>query len=342
MRRLLIFVVHLAVLLHTACADEYVERPAQLGPVKAVIRLEPAEPVIGDPVTLTIRVTADSGVELLMPEFGEALDRFTVLDFVPRQTIDDHGRTVATQTYRLQPPLSGIQVIRPILIEFVDRRTGERPAPPGQDAYELLTERVEFEVKSVLSSGVEAEIRPPLGPLNSRADGKSNVWMARVFVCTLLAVLTPLAILGLLAWRRRARRRSAYEIARIRLERLLANPHLDAEHVGKFFVQLSGIVRRYLEDRFELRAPELTTEEFLASVGEGPVLSLEHQRLLREFLRQADLVKFAGLVPDEHDIQRSVDAARQFLEETRENAPMLDVEADVEPAEEKKVRETVS
>jgi hypothetical protein len=84
-----------------------------------------------------------------------------------------------------------------------------------------------------------------------------------------------------------------------------------------------------LEDRFELRAPELTTEEFLASVGESPDLSRDHQNLLREFLRQADLVKFAGVQPSSQDIQRSVDAARRFLEETRENAPLIEEEATI-------------
>ena len=54
-------------------------------------------------------------------------------------------------------------------------------------------------------------------------------------------------------------------------------------------------MRRYLEDRFELRAPELTTEEFLDVAGSANRLSHDHQSLLRDFLRQADLVKFAGV-----------------------------------------------
>ena len=42
-----------------------------------------------------------------------------------------------------------------------------------------------------------------------------------------------------------------------------------------------------LEDRYAVRAPELTTEEFLASVTGSPILSMEHQRLLQAFLKQA-------------------------------------------------------
>jgi hypothetical protein len=85
-----------------------------------------------------------------------------------------------------------------------------------------------------------------------------------------------------------------------------------------------------VEDRFELRAPELTTEEFLNSVGQSPDFSRDHQQLLREFLRQADLVKFAGVRPAEDDIQRSIDSARRFIEETRENAPLIEVDEDSE------------
>jgi hypothetical protein len=143
----------------------------------------------------------------------------------------------------------------------------------------------------------------------------------------LLAAAAPFGVRAFLAWRRRARRRTAYDIARSQLDRLLTKPRPSAEEVDAFYVELSGIVRRYLEDRFELRAPELTTEEFMASVRQSPDLSRDHQALLREFLRQADLVKFAGVQPSSEDIEGSISAARRFLEETRENAPLIEVEA---------------
>ena len=117
-----------------------------------------------------------------------------------------------------------------------------------------------------------------------------------------------------LAWRREARRQSAYEVARRRLDQLLARPRPSGDAVDAFYVELSGIVRGYLENRFELRAPELTTEEFLASAGASPDLTAAHQTLLREFLRQADLVKFARARPSGADIEQSLDAAGSFLD----------------------------
>lgn len=311
-------------------AEEAIEQKIESGPVKAVVQLQPKEPLIGDTVTLTITVTAEKDVELLLPEFGEALERFSIVDFAPRQSIDDEGRTVAIQTYRLQPPSSGKQTVPPILIEYVDRRPDEREAPDGFDAYELLTERIEFEVQSVIPKDAKADLKPPLGELGPRQTPPAPRWPWVVVGLILLAAASPFAVRAYLSWRRKARQRSAYEIARARLQRLLDSPRPTAEQIDAFYVELSGIVRRYLEDRFDLRAPELTTEEFLASVGESPDLSRDHQTLLREFLRQADLVKFAGVQPSDDDIERSIEAAWWFLEETRENAPMLDVTDEAE------------
>lgn len=311
-------------------AEEAIEKHFESGPVKATVRLEPEKPLVGDTVTLTITVTAEKDVELLMPEFGEALERFSIVDFAPRQSIDDEGRTVAVQTYRLQPPASGRQTIPPILIEYVDRRPGQREAPQGYDAYELLTERLDFEVQSVIPKDAEADLKPPLGKLGPREAPPAPRWPWVVAGLVVLAAACPFAVRAYFAWRRKARQRSAYEIARARLQRLLDAPQPTAEQIDAFYVELSGIVRKYLEDRFELRAPELTTEEFLASVGESPELTPEHQALLREFLRQADLVKFAGVQPSDEDIERSIEAAWWFLEETRENAPMLDVNDEME------------
>ncbi len=300
------------------------EKTFTSGPVTATVKLEPVKPLIGDPVTLTVTAVAEKGVELLMPEFGEALERFSIIDFVPRESIDDQGRTVAVQRYRLQPPASGAQAIPPILLEYIDRREGQRPAPEGLDAYELLTERLEFEVQSVIPQNAQADLKPPLGRLAPLQPPPRAKWPWGIATLVVLALASPFAARACIAWRRRARRRSAYEIARWRLDRLLAKPRPAAEQIDAFYVELSGIVRRYLEDRFELRAPELTTEEFLASVGQSPDLSRDHQALLRDFLRQADLVKFAGIQPTSNDIEHSLDAARRFIDETQENAPLVE------------------
>jgi hypothetical protein len=307
-----------------ALGDDAIERSSESGPTRATVRLAPSRPVIGDALTLEIEIVAEPGVEVLMPEFGEALDRFLIVDFVPAERVDDQGRTIARQRYTLQPSRSGSQSIPPILVEFVDRRSGRPPAPEGEDAYELLTERLEFEVASVLPEEAPLELRPLRGELPPFVPPGPRRWPFLLAGLAVLAAASPFLLRGWLAYRSRARRRSAFDVARAELDALLAAPRPREDQMDPFFVELSGIVRRYLENRFGLRSPELTTEEFLEVMSSAPDLSRDHQGVLRSFLSRADLVKFAHYVPGPDAVEESIDAARHFLEETREDAPFFE------------------
>lgn len=297
---------------------EMLESQIERGPVQVTLRLEPSDPVIGDSVHLEVEALAEDGVELLMPEFGEALDRFLILDFAPSEGIVPDGRHRATQRYTLQPPRSGPQSIPPLLIEFVDRRPGSKPAPAGADAYEILTERMDFEVESVLPEGALNELNAMPGQLAPLGFRSKWPFIAAAVVLAALLLAGPFLFR---AWQRREavrRRKSAYQIATVELRSLLeSGDHPIGEKIGKFYVELTRIIRGYLEDRFNLRSPELTTEEFLIVASRSPDLSAELRSLLSHFLGRADLVKFAGLEPGQSEIDESVEAARRFLEETR-------------------------
>jgi hypothetical protein len=294
------------------------------GPVTATVQLSPQAPRIGDALELTLQVTAEPGVELLMPEFGQSLERFPIVDFTPRERIDDTGRTIASQVYTLQTRFSGEAAIPPLLIEFVDRREGSKPAPEGEDAYELLTERIPFEIASVVPSDASAELNPPLETLEPLRE-------TRDVVTAITVAIALAALVGWLAWyyvivprRGRARRISAYATALARLDALTSRPVPDGEEAGALLVELSDIIRHYLEDRFELRAPELTTEEFLVVAAGSPDLSDEHRSFLRDFLEHADRVKFARFVPGREHVTESLIRARRFLEQTRDEDAVVE------------------
>jgi hypothetical protein len=301
--------------------DSAVEAASESGPVRATVRLTPDAPRIGDPLQLELEVVAEEGVELLMPEFGEALDRFAVVDFAPSERIDDQGRTVARQRYTLQPSRSGALSIPPLLVEFVDRRPGRPPTPEGEDAYELLTERLSFEVASVLATDSSLELMPARGELGPLQSPAGPVWPWLLAGAAVLAAAAPFVFRNLADRLARSRKRSAYQVARADLDALLYGPRPsseDAAAVDAFYVTLSGIVRRYLEDRFGLHSPEQTTDEFLEDLSRSPDLERGHQELLQEFLVGADLVKFAHRIPDADGLNASVGLAQRFLEETGE------------------------
>ncbi len=137
-----------------------------------------------------------------------------------------------------------------------------------------------------------------------------------------------MAIAGFIYWRKtRAKKeeviiqKSPDEIAFKELDTLLAEDLLARGKVKLFHLRISDILRSYIENRFGLKAPERTTEEFLSELTQDvqiqKALLGDHKRLLGEFLNQCDLVKFAKHEPTTGESGKTVIICREFVEETR-------------------------
>jgi hypothetical protein len=83
-----------------------------------------------------------------------------------------------------------------------------------------------------------------------------------------------------------------------------------------FVISVSDTVRLYLEERFDLRAPERTTEEFLRELAASRVLTEDQKESLADFLQRCDLVKFARYEPALVELQEIHDVALRLVEET--------------------------
>ena len=107
-----------------------------------------------------------------------------------------------------------------------------------------------------------------------------------------------------------------------------------AGRIKEFYERISGILRYYIEDRYDLHAPERTTEEFLFELQATDVLAAADKKVLEEFLTHCDLVKFARHAPTTEQIQRTFDLVKDFVERTRSDERMVDVtdRVDAEPS----------
>ena len=148
-------------------------------------------------------------------------------------------------------------------------------------------------------------------------------WPALAACGAVLAALVAAYVL----WRRRTRvvpppspPAPAHERALAALRALAARALPARGEVEPYFVELSEILRTYLEERFGLRAPEQTTEEFLATVSHTDTgrraIESAHRELLRDFLTRADLVKFARARPDAGECGAAGESAERFVRET--------------------------
>lgn len=136
-----------------------------------------------------------------------------------------------------------------------------------------------------------------------------------------------LAALTWWLWRRRQRKRSEPAPAAVipPHERALEKLREALSLLGQprpFCIAVSDAVRVYLEERFEFRAPERTTEEFLDELQSSALLTFDQKQTLGEFLVRCDLAKFARYEPGENELRQLYDAAVRLIEETQPPAPM--------------------
>lgn len=103
------------------------------------------------------------------------------------------------------------------------------------------------------------------------------------------------------------------------LERLAASRRLLDEGLHReFVIEVSRVLRVYIEDRFALRAPHLSTEEFLFEAERSDRLTDEWQKGLGDFLFQCDQVKFALAHLETPRMEDLYSMAGRFIQQTSE------------------------
>lgn len=163
---------------------------------------------------------------------------------------------------------------------------------------------------------------PALADIRPAAPLPGHPWLRVFWIFLLIIVVAIIAAWLIRRWLNKpkappsARIIPPYEVALSALQSLLSRGYIENKDAQPFYVELSAIVRIYLEDRFNLQAPEQTTEEFIRSSSQSAVLSPDHRMLTQAFLEQSDLVKFARFEPSPEDMQAAWDAAARLVRET--------------------------
>lgn len=157
------------------------------------------------------------------------------------------------------------------------------------------------------------DIKPPI----EISSGLAWLWWA-------LAILL-FAAAAFLIWRWLKNKKTNVVLpppvpAHVRAKKKLAEALALIAQPKPFVIAVSDAARAYLEERFNFRAPERTTEEFLRELSATDLLSVEQKESLGKFLESCDLVKFAKYEPGENELRGLHGAAVKLVEETEEKA----------------------
>ena len=272
-------------------------------------RAEPDTVTIGTRFRYVVDVVATPDAEIFVEQPADHIGDFEIVDFGIEPPVRRDGKTVLTRWYRLVGWTPGEHLVKSPAVRY---RTA------GEDEQEAPAQEIRVSVESLLAKEPTATDIRDIAPPEAIPVDWRPYWLlggALLLAAALAAVLHRVL--------NRPRRAGAtppptppHEVAARALAELKRR-NLPAEGAFKdYYSALSDIVRVYLEQRFRLRAPEMTTEEFLLATAREGRLERTHRQRLGEFLVESDLVKFARHRPTIADADRAWEAAARFVEDT--------------------------
>ncbi|MDD3089246.1 MAG: hypothetical protein PHT95_04795 [Candidatus Omnitrophica bacterium] len=275
-------------------------------PVEVTAKVDRDKVNIGDRIKLELAVKNADGYELWFQEKPDNFEDITLYSSIP---IEGSGKKDPGYEYVVGVYSTGVHVIPPIVVRY---RSGE-----GEWII-ARSPQVPINVESLLTED-EDDIRGLKGvvPFSTGAAWKSLVIMLMV------------GLAGLAVYVRKGARlpwahdpdekvKPAHEIAYQELRDLKKMELPSKGRMQEYYFRLSDIVRHYVENRFFLRAPEMTTEEFLEKAKGSEELKKEHKSLLKGFLSTCDMVKFAKYGPTPLEAMDSLKSAEKLVDETKD------------------------
>ncbi len=253
---------------------------------------------------------------LALPDFTQASgDTLTIvrgwqLDTTARLHVRQPGRKNRGELYSVR----GSIVIAP----FEEGTYFLPPIPVlcGRDT--LVFEGMEIEVKTMPVDTATFQIHDIKGQMRYPLTFKELI----PWICGVLVFAT-LLMLGIRALRRRKQeataaehRDPAYIVALRELDKWRGDTFWAPEKQKAFYSGITNALKTYMEDRFGVDAPEMTTAELFAALQDAKDLPADLREELREVFECADFVKFAKHVASQEENARALPTAVRFVTST--------------------------
>jgi hypothetical protein len=288
------------------------------------VRIDKTQINLSGTLTLELEASAKPGYDVVIPAVDQTLEDFEVRNFDDiGSKLADNGNVVTTYRYRIEPLKMGQLLIPAMEFQAVEKDSSK--------SHTLATEPVEILVSTLLpADGTEPTLAEIEGVVELPA--KPIPWWFWAVGAGLLAVL--ILVFVLIKMRKVDEQvhivrifKAAHEIALRRIDELEKSDLIETGRLKVFYEGISDILRHYIEDRFELNAPERTTEEFLYELQNAPanVFTTDDKDSLAEFLKHCDLVKFAKHQPDAEQTTDILNLVRGFVDKTKSAEHKVDV-----------------
>lgn len=316
--RLCLIAVMLCTFLHAdnAASDSAsYSREYANGSIKAKLSIDRTVLDFKESLTVVFEAEAPEDYSIEFAECPEASEQFLVKDSkISKEMLRDDNMLVRILTMKLEPLAIPDNVyLGSLTVSFVpSSKNGERQS--------ISTDPVSLNVTMP-----DAEFWKKLDIDASASENyeKVNGYALWLVWGLIVLVLIMLALAVWLVYRWKHGKTAAepqlppHVIALAQLQDIMERKHIEKGEIMEFYNSVQNVLRQYIEARFNMHAPERTTEEFMDELRRAGNSSIAvHGSMLWKFLNHCDLVRFATLVPQEGEIKETFELCREFVEKT--------------------------
>ncbi|MFW5753609.1 MAG: hypothetical protein ACOCV9_02300 [Marinilabiliaceae bacterium] len=291
--------------------------------------------VIGGQMDLSFRVLQSPDIQVDFPQFTDTLTEN--IEIVDKSDLDTtqirEDRIEITQNYRITSFDSGLHHIPPIKFELAseEMETSKETRSIGM--------RVVNPFKEVDPQEGITDIKSPINtPFKFSELYRFLPWiLGGLGIALFIAGAIYFYITRrnpIKALIKEKPREPAHVIALRKLDQVKKEKAWQKGQIKKFHSDLSHILRHYIEDRYDIPAPEQITSQIMNSLRYVDLPDENVAQKAKQVLELADLVKFAKFepLPDENDL--SLMNAYFFVNQTKYEEPKSPEEAAKEINEE--------
>ena len=223
--------------------------------------------------------------------------------------------------------------------------------------YEAFTDSLKVEVRTIEVDTTQQPLYS-IKPIIEVDKSPSNRWLYLLIIVFSLAFVA--FLLYWFIWRQKPLTEEEkvallppYERAKLALVELDKSGYLQNDEIKEYYSELTGIIRKYLDEKVYDHALESTTEELINRLNllrDGNQIDLSKEDIdnIDTILRRADLVKFAKSKPDKelaimdrNTIDMEIDQVKEALPEPTEEELLADLKYQEELEEKRRKRRVV-
>lgn len=291
--------------------------------ISVLASVDSSDYLVGDYINYTLEIRAGKNIEITTPIIRDSLKKVEVIKELPQVSKEENNIKSSTFGFIISYYDSGSVTISPIAVRYKESGIAEEKI--------ALSNPVTFTVHT-LQVEQQADIKDVKDPLTIPLDWKFILLVALI----LLLILAASFYLYRRYKKKKAEQPVKKKIIRIpaHVRALSALDKLESEQlwqkgkVKEYHSTITGIIRGYFEERFNLPALELTTSEQMQQLKRVP--SAENiLNTTNEFLNNADLVKFAKFIPLPSVNEAMMNQAKEIVNSTIPKEP-VQVEEEVQ------------